>query len=179
MNEMMHARDVLSSFLSSASASGNTSGFNVSLLAQANAPPPPPTDPNMPPPLGSDVLMASVVERHEPPHPVQAIDTMIVVGRKDESLRRAADIFKSAAHSVEKTRQSGERYWYEALRLRGQNWSLFPAPTGRPNEKTARDFRIFFGLSESMLRFLPRNVISLSVISGRGGQTESFGGVAL
>ncbi|KAI0036764.1 subunit 17 of mediator complex-domain-containing protein [Vararia minispora EC-137] len=130
MNEMMQARDVLSS--------------------QPNAPPfPSSLDPNAPPLLGPDVLMASAVERHEPPLPVQAIDSVVVVGHKDQSLRRAADILKTAAESIERTQAAGEKYWMEALELRRQNWSLFPAPTGRPNEKTARDFRIFFGLSET------------------------------
>jgi len=94
-----------------------------------------------------------------PPIPsVQAFNAQLVVGGKDEALRKAADIFKSAAESMERGRVRGDKYWVDALKIRRANWGLIPAPlpfgsaTGKGADKTSKDFLISFGLEECMSR---------------------------
>ncbi|KAJ6536623.1 subunit 17 of mediator complex-domain-containing protein [Mycena sp. CBHHK59/15] len=111
----------------------------------------------------------------------------------DEALRKAADVFKSAAESMERGRIRGER----------GNWGLVPAPlpfgsaTGKGADKTSKDFLISYGLEESSPSFRRRAVghmptyenpsetlvfphgqnmrlcISVSTISGAGKQITS------
>jgi mediator of RNA polymerase II transcription subunit 17 len=85
---------------------------------------------------------------------VQAFNGQLVVGGKDEALRKAANIFKSAAESMERGRLRGNKYWVDALKIRRANWGLIPAPlpfgaaTGKGADKTSKDFLISFGLEE-------------------------------
>ena len=85
---------------------------------------------------------------------MQAYNAQVVIGGKDLSLRKAADLLKSAAASVEKSRSLSERYWLDALRIRRGNWGLVPAPlpfgtaTGRSADKTSKDFLVSFSLEE-------------------------------
>jgi mediator of RNA polymerase II transcription subunit 17, fungi type len=163
MGEMSLARDVLASFLTSAAIAGTSAPSGTNPLAQSlpNFLPPPPSDPNLPPPLAPDALMASSVAQYQPLMSVHAVNAMVTVGSKDESLRKAADIFRSAANSVERGRQASDQYWLNALKLRRQNWPLLPAPlpfgtstlAGSSNNidsKSTKDFLVFFGLSECM-----------------------------
>lgn len=90
-----------------------------------------------------------------PPIPsVNAFDAQLTVGGKDESLRKAADLLKSAATSIERGRAESERYWVDALKIRRANWGLSPAPlplgapVGRGADKNCTDFLISYGLEE-------------------------------
>ncbi|KAI0318687.1 subunit 17 of mediator complex-domain-containing protein [Amylostereum chailletii] len=151
LGEMSLARDLLTLFLSSIGTSNNTNSFiPASLTATPSQP-----DHVVGSSLPSNILMASTVTQLPPIPSVQSFDVQLVVGGKDEALRRAADIFKGAADTVERTRLAGDRYWMDALKIRRQNWALTPAPlppgapVGRSAEKTSKDFLISFGLSES------------------------------
>lgn len=125
-------------------------------LLLATAPPPQipgisqaPAQPKQP-----STLNASVVSKPSPIQSVQAFNTQLVVGGKDLALRKAADLLKAAASSVEKSRGLSERYWFDALKIRRGNWGLIPAPlpfgtaTGRGADKTSKDFLVSFSLEE-------------------------------
>lgn len=134
--EMCQARDLLS-------------------LLSATAPPPQiPGIPQAPAPTQPQNLNASIVSKPPPIQSVQAFDTQLVVGSKDLALRKAADLLKTAAGSVEKSRSLSERYWLDALKIRRGNWGLVPAPlpfgtsTGRSADKTSKDFLVSFSLEE-------------------------------
>lgn len=109
------------------------------------------------PALSSTTLAATVVTNPPPIHSVHAFNAQLVIGGKDSALRKAADLFKSAANHMEKCRSKNDRYWEGALKIRGSNWRLVPAPlppgsaTGKGADKTSRDFEVSFGLEEGML----------------------------
>ncbi|TFY81867.1 hypothetical protein EWM64_g2141 [Hericium alpestre] len=135
LGEMSLARDVLAMFLSySAPAAPNE------------------TAPSTPLPTG---LTSSLVSRPPAIPSVQAFNAQLAVGGKDEALRKAANLFKSAAESVDRGCELSDRYWMDALRIRRRNWGLVPAPlpygapTGRGADKTTKDFLISYGLEES------------------------------
>ncbi|KII95133.1 hypothetical protein PLICRDRAFT_33966 [Plicaturopsis crispa FD-325 SS-3] len=144
--EMQHARDLLAVLLSSASP---------------NDPPP---NPNIP----SSAITATIVSKPPPLPSVQAFDAQLVVGGKDELLRKAANIFKSAADGMERGRVRGEKYWTDALKIRRANWGLIPAPlplgsaTGKGADKTSKDFLVSFGLEESPPLFRRRAIGHMS-----------------
>ncbi|GLB33862.1 putative subunit 17 of Mediator complex [Lyophyllum shimeji] len=100
-------------------------------------------------------LSAAVVSKPPPIISVQAFNAQLTIGSKDEALRKAADVFKSAADSLERGRIKGEKYWVDALKVRRANWGLIPAPlpfgsaTGKGADKTSKDFLISYGLEES------------------------------
>lgn len=104
----------------------------------------------------SSTLTATIVTKPPPIPSVQAFNAQLVVGGKDEALRKAADIFKSAAESMERGRVRGNKYWVNALKIRSANWGLIPAPlpagsaTGKGADKTSKDFLISFGLEECL-----------------------------
>lgn len=114
--------------------------------------------------LPRDVLAASSVHKPAPIPSVQAFDAQLVLGGKDEALRKAVDTFKSAAKSVERGSQLSERYWMDALKIRRKNWSLIPAPLPwdsasmkKGADRTAKDFLISYGLETCMYSRLPYN----------------------
>lgn len=142
LGEMTQARDVLSLLLSSA--------------------PPQPVSAavSLPP----SALTATVVTKPPPISSVEVFNAQLTIGGKDEALRKAANVFKQAATKLEKSRQSSENYWADALKIRKANWGLVPAPlplgapTGKGSDKTSKDFFVSFGLEESPVQFRRRAV---------------------
>lgn len=140
--EMSQARDLLSLLLSTPNNQPQIPGLYGS---QQNATPAQPS-----------TLKATTVTKPPPIQSVQAFNTQLVIGSKDLALRKAADLLKTAAESVEKTRARSERYWLDALKIRRGNWGLIPAPlplgsaTGRGADKTSKDFLVSFSLEECM-----------------------------
>lgn len=120
------------------------------LLLSASTPNEPSPIPNLP----SSALAATSVTKPAPIPSVQSFDAQLVVGGKDEALRKASSLFKTAAESMESTRIHGEHYWANALKIRRQNWGLLPAPlpfgsaTGKGADKTSKDFLVAFGMEE-------------------------------
>ncbi|KAG6902224.1 hypothetical protein C0995_002856 [Termitomyces sp. Mi166 len=104
-------------------------------------------------------LSATVVTKPPPIVSVQAFNGQLTIGSKDEALRKAANVFKSAAYSMDRGRIKGEKYWVDALKVRRANWGLNPAPlpfgsaTGKGADKTSKDFLISYGLEESPAAF--------------------------
>jgi mediator of RNA polymerase II transcription subunit 17, fungi type len=104
----------------------------------------------------SSVLSAAIVSKPPKVASVQAFDSQLAIGSKDEALRKAADLFKSSAESMERVRAVGENYWVNALKIRRGNWGLVPAPlpygssTAKGADKTSKDFLISFGLEECL-----------------------------
>lgn len=135
LGEMTHAKDLLTVLLS---AKGGLAG--------------PPT------------IAATTVTKPPPIASVQAFNAQLTIGGKDEALRKAAAVFRSAAESMERGRIRGERYWVDALKIRRANWGLIPAPlpfgsaTGKGADKTSKDFLISYGLEESSPVFRRRAV---------------------
>ncbi|KAJ7700145.1 subunit 17 of mediator complex-domain-containing protein [Mycena rosella] len=135
LGEMTHAKELLTVLLSSA------------------------------PPLASaSTISATTVTKPPPIVSVQAFNAQLTIGGKDEALRKAASVFRSAAESMERGRIRGERYWVDALKIRRANWGLIPAPlpfgsaTGKGADKTSKDFLISYGLEESSPIFRRRAV---------------------
>lgn len=129
LGEMSHARDLLASLLSS--------------------PNPQPLQPNTPSNLSTTIIS-------KPPAipSVQAFNSQLTIGSKDEALRKAANVFNAAAESMDRGRVRGEKYWVDALKIRRANWGLIPAPlplgaaTGKGADKSSKDFLISYGLEE-------------------------------
>ncbi|KAG6816925.1 hypothetical protein H0H87_001627 [Tephrocybe sp. NHM501043] len=132
LGEISLARDLLASLLSSSQSQADSSTANLS---------------------------ATVVTKPPPIVSVQAFNAQLTIGSKDEALRKAANVFKSAADSMERGRIKGEKYWVDALKVRRANWGLNPAPlpfgsaTGKGADKTSKDFLISYGLEESSPHF--------------------------
>ncbi|KAF8238727.1 hypothetical protein L208DRAFT_1421005 [Tricholoma matsutake] len=135
LGEMSHARDLLTSLLSSQS-----------------------------PPLASQPsslcnLSATVVSKPAAISSVQAFNSQLTIGSKDEALRKAANVFKAAAESMDRGRIRGEKYWVDALKIRRGNWGLIPAPlplgaaTGKGADRSSKDFLVSYGLEESPALF--------------------------
>lgn len=99
-------------------------------------------------------LTATTVTNPPPIQSVQTFDTQLVIGSKDESLRKAASLFKTTADTMEESRLHGEQYWANALKIRKDNWGLLPAPLpfgsflGKGADKTSSDFLVSFGMEE-------------------------------
>jgi mediator of RNA polymerase II transcription subunit 17 len=135
LGEMSHARDLLNSILSGSQSASILSGSQGSQS-----------------PADSTLLSATLVTKPPPIISVQAFNAQLTIGSKDEALRKAAGLFKSAAESMERSRLKGEKYWVDALRIRRANWGLTPAPlpmgstTGKGADKTSKDFIISYGL---------------------------------
>lgn len=133
LGEMSHAKELLSLLLSSSPS------------AQ-------PSEPLAPP----STLTATIVTKPHQIASVQAFNAQLSIGGKDEALRKAADIFKTSAESMERGRVRGQKYWVDALKIRRGNWGLIPAPlpfgsaTGKGADRTSKDFLISFGLEECM-----------------------------
>ncbi|OAX36195.1 hypothetical protein K503DRAFT_858151 [Rhizopogon vinicolor AM-OR11-026] len=142
LGEMTHARELLSLLLASTA----------------------PTDPSPVPSLPSSTLTASIVTKPPPVPSVEAFNAQLTIGGKDEALRKAASLFKTAANNLERSRLRSQRYWVDALKIRRANWGLVPAPlpfgapTGKGADKTSKDFFVSFGLEESPAHFRRRAV---------------------
>ncbi|KAJ7638863.1 subunit 17 of mediator complex-domain-containing protein [Roridomyces roridus] len=162
LGEMMQAKELLSLLLASSPAS---SGPATSLAGLVNAitatAPLPGVTPAAPTP---SLLSATTVTKPSPILSVAAFNAQLTLGGKDEALRKAAGVFKSAAESMERARIRGEHYWVDALKIRRANWGLIPAPlpfgapTGKGADRTSKDFLISFGLEESSPLFRRRAV---------------------
>lgn len=135
--EMTQARDMLSMLLGESS---------VPQIPGISLPPSQPAQPAL--------LSTSLTTKPPPIQSVQAFNTQFVIGGKDLALRKAADLLKSAAASVEKSQNLSEQYWLDALMIRRGNWGLIPAPLpfgasgGRGADKTTKDFLVSFSLEE-------------------------------
>ena len=150
---MTQARDLLALLLSTPSNQPQIPGLYG--VQQNTAPAQPST------------LKATSVNKPPPIQSLQTFNTQLVIGSKDLALRKAADLLKAAAESVEKTRARSERYWLDALKIRRGNWGLIPAPlplgsaTGRGADKTSKDFLVSFSLEECEFSYI---TISLSYV---------------
>jgi mediator of RNA polymerase II transcription subunit 17, fungi type len=106
--------------------------------------------------LPDGILAASSVSQPPSIASVQSFNARLVAGGKDEALRKASDLHRSAAIAIERSHDVGARYWIDALKIRRRNWGLIPAPlplgmpTGRGADRTTKDFLISFSLSECM-----------------------------
>ncbi|KAI9508929.1 subunit 17 of mediator complex-domain-containing protein [Russula earlei] len=140
LGEMTLARDVLSLY-SASTAPESTSALHA--------------DPSSVSVLPNGILGSSSVSQPPSIASVQSFNARLVAGGKDEALRKASDLFESAAIAVERGHDVGARYWIDALKIRRRNWGLTPAPlpvgmpTGRGADWTTKDFLISFGLSET------------------------------
>jgi len=143
LGEMTLAKDVLSLFAASTAPAGPRSVLHTD---SSSVPVPP-----------NDLLASSSVLQPPSIASVQSFNTRLVAGGKDEALRKASELFKSATIAVERGHDFGARYWIDALKIRRRNWGLTPAPqpfgmpTGRGADRTTKDCLISFGLSECML----------------------------
>jgi mediator of RNA polymerase II transcription subunit 17 len=132
LGEMSQAKDLLTSILSSA--------LGGQIQAQSLAA------------SDSMLLSATTVTKPSPVVSVQSFNAQLSIGGKDEALRRASRLFKTAAGSMGRSRARGEKYWVDALRARRANWGLSPAPLppgsamGKGADKTSKDFIISYGL---------------------------------
>jgi mediator of RNA polymerase II transcription subunit 17 len=129
----------------------------ISLYAShATVPPALRIEPTSVPALPNDTLASSSITKPPPIPSVHSFNARLLAGGKDESLRKASDLFKSAAVAVERGHDVGARYWMDALKIRRRNWGLTPAPlplgvpTGRGADRTTKDFLISFGLPECL-----------------------------
>jgi len=142
LGEMTLAKDVLSLYAES--------------VAPASVPPPLHADTSSVSVLPDSILASSSVSQPPSIASVQSFNARLVAGGKDEALRKASDLHRSAALAIERSHDVGARYWIDALKVRRRNWGLTPAPlplgmpTGRGADRTTKDFLISFGLSECM-----------------------------
>ncbi|KAF9075740.1 subunit 17 of mediator complex-domain-containing protein [Rhodocollybia butyracea] len=147
LGEMTLARDLLSSILAGPNANAPSTSLPSILHAPAN---PEPVQPETLP-----TLSVTSVTKPTQIVSVQAFDAQLAIGGKDEALRKAAGLFKSAGARMERGRSRNEKYWIDALKIRRGNWGLVPAPlppgsaTGKGADKTSKDFVISYGLEES------------------------------
>ncbi|KAI0268274.1 subunit 17 of mediator complex-domain-containing protein [Gloeopeniophorella convolvens] len=148
LGEMTLAKDVLSLYIASTAPPNLPSASTATTTSV--------------PALPNDILSSSSVATPPSIPSVQSFNARLVTGGKDEALRKASDLFKSAANAVERSHDVGARYWIDALKIRRGNWGLIPAPlpsgapTGRGADRTTRDFMVSFGLSESSPAFRQR-----------------------
>lgn len=107
------------------------------------------------PPLA---LASTITTRKPPIESMMAYNAQLVVGGKDEAIRKSATAFKTAAVSMKRALSSAERYWTDALRARNANWTIVPAPlpfdgmTRRSADNNAMDICIFYGLEYCKLK---------------------------
>jgi mediator of RNA polymerase II transcription subunit 17, fungi type len=147
LGEMTLAKDVLSLYAAS--------------TAPASVPPLLNADATSVSALPDGILASSSVSQPPSIASVQSFNAHLVTGGKDEALRKASDLHRSAAIAIERSHDVGARYWIDALKTRRRNWGLTPAPlpfgmsTGRGADRTTKDFLISFGLSECMSLYQP------------------------
>ncbi|KAF7301716.1 Mediator of RNA polymerase II transcription subunit 17 [Mycena indigotica] len=159
--EMTLARDLLDTLLNTSSSSiaaTSTAAILAGLGVAPTAAPP-----------SSPKLSSTTVSKPASIVSVQAFDAQLTIGGKDEALRSASAVFKTAAGSMERARIRGERYWVNALKVRRANWGLSPAPlpfgapTGKGADKTSKDFLISYGLEEASAMFRRRAVARMPI----------------
>ncbi|KAH9482703.1 Mediator of RNA polymerase II transcription subunit 17 [Psilocybe cubensis] len=156
LGEMSHARDLLNAVLS-----GTISGQAATGQALPD---------QIPPDSSPSSLSATIVSKPPSIVSVQAFNSQLVIGSKDEALRKASGLFKSASESMERSRLMGEKYWVDALRIRRANWGLTPAPlpagsaTGKGADKTSKDFMISYGLERSPVDFRLRAIARMPIV---------------
>ncbi|KAF5333164.1 hypothetical protein D9611_002473 [Ephemerocybe angulata] len=150
LGEVTQAQDILNSLLSTVQTSNpNTVQSLLSGGQQALAPSPPQRAP------GDPALTATVVTKPPPITSLQAFNAQLVIGSKDEALRKAANLFDTVATRLEKSQKRGEQYWVNALKVRRSNWRLIPSPlppgsiVGKGADRTSKDFLVSYGLEES------------------------------
>lgn len=147
--EISQARDLLNSLLSTANPN-NTMTIPSSLQPHQQSFSQPAV-PEGPP------LSATVVNKQPPILSLQAFNAQIVIGSKDEALRKAASLFDTVATRIEKSQQQADQYWVNALKIRRNNWRLMPSPlpagspSGKGADKTSKDFLVCYGLEECSL----------------------------
>ena len=147
---MTQARDLLSLLLS---ASGPTAPISITTALTGQSEP---TSSALPPSLDPGSLTASTVTPQPPILSLQAFNTQLVTGGKDDALRKASDVLQAAADSIDRSTSRAESYWMDALHLRRANWGLVPAPlppgssTGKGADKTSRDFLVSYSLESCM-----------------------------
>lgn len=153
LGEMTLAKDVLSLYAASTVPASLPSALRADSMSV--------------PVLPDGILASSSVSQPPSIPSVQSFNARLVAGGKDEALRKASDLFKTAAITVERSHDVGARYWVDALKIRRRNWGLTPAPlplgvpTGRGADRTTKDFLISFGLSECVsLSFPPLQIHS-------------------
>lgn len=154
LGEMTHARDLLALLLSSTPTPTDLllQSTQLELAAPTSLPP--------------STLSHSTVSKPGPLPSVEAFNSQISIGGKDEALRKAASSFKHASESLERGRQKSEQYWSNALKIRRANWGLIPAPlpsgvhAGRGADRTSKDFLVSFGLEECMKLICPRFLLT-------------------
>lgn len=133
LGEMSHARDLLGLLLSSNAA-----------------------DPQSTQALPPGTLTSTTIARHPDIPSVQAFNSQLVVGGKDDALRKASQVLKSASEGLSRVTSRNTKYWQEALDIRRNNWELKPAPlpfgsaTGKGSDKTTKDILICYGLEEGL-----------------------------
>jgi mediator of RNA polymerase II transcription subunit 17 len=168
--ELSLARDLLSVLLGSPDASHLPTVPNAHPVAQ------PVTA------LPAHSIAAAVVTQPEPIPSVRAFNAQLVLGGKDESLRAAAAVLRSAATALDASQPARERYWLDALKLRRANWALIPAPPPlgaapgpRGAERLATDFLVSFGLEECASRgpLMARRQREGSLITCTGPQSTA------
>ncbi|KAG8959702.1 hypothetical protein FRC03_007619 [Tulasnella sp. 419] len=130
----------------------------VDLLFSSADPDHPVNDLFSPGSLGTSSAIATSPSRPFSLPSVQALTSQVVVGTKDQTLRRAADVFQAAAHRTAAIAQKGDSYWKDAVRLRTGNWPLVPAPLReslmgqvltKGTDTTAKDFWVSYGLEQA------------------------------
>ncbi|KAL5488212.1 hypothetical protein ACEPAI_6320 [Sanghuangporus weigelae] len=172
--EMLHARDLLTLLLSTSPSSGSdlNSSATISVIGAPSALPPATLNPSLKPGL----LTTSTVTAHPPIASLQAFNAQLVTGQKDDALRRASDVVRTAAESIGRTTSRSEQYWADALRIRRGNWDLVPAPlplgspTGKGSDKTSRDFLISYGLESSSPAFRRHAIAHMAFYSTPSSQ---------
>lgn len=163
MGEMTHAKELLSALLSARAP------LPLQTLLAAEPPAPTPTTPS--------IINATTVTKPPGIPSVEAFNAQLILGSRDEALRKAATTFKLAAESMERGRVKSEQYWTDALKVRRTNWSLVPAPLPYASsfvkgaDKTAKDFLISFGLEESPVSFRRR---ALAQMAGQADKEEGL-----
>ncbi|KAJ3528511.1 hypothetical protein NMY22_g9384 [Coprinellus aureogranulatus] len=166
LGEMSQARDILNSLLSTVQPNTNA------LQALLGVVQPPTTGPVVATPSGP-ALTATIVTKQPPISSLQAFNAQIVIGSKDEALRKAADLFDTVATRLEKSQKREELYWVNALRIRRSNWRLIPSPLPRGTfiskgtDRTAKDFLVAYGLEESHAGFRRAALAHLSDVGSK------------
>ncbi|KAH6914856.1 subunit 17 of mediator complex-domain-containing protein [Coprinopsis sp. MPI-PUGE-AT-0042] len=147
LGEITQARDILNSFLSTTQSKPRTEAPTPS-------------------------LSGTVVSKLPPIPSLQAFNAQMVIGSKDEALRKAADLFNSVAGRMERTQTRSEQYWVNALNIRLNNWRMVPAPLppgstiGKGADRTAKDLLVLYGLEETPAKFRRKGMASLADIDG-------------
>lgn len=125
----------------------------LNLVLDSTPQPPPMSNPMGPPIVPTTRTLAATIVTPPPSIvPSQAFNAQLVIGRKDEALRKASTVFKAAADRMEQGRMRNDQYWLDALKLRRANWGLVPAPlpfgsaVGKGADRTSKDFLIAYGL---------------------------------